>query len=139
MKELVESVKANEGFRSRAYRCSNDILTIGYGFAIKDLELDKDICDMILERKLNKLVKDVNAKWDWVSDLPEKAKEVLYEMVFQMGLKGVSSFKLTLAYLQNKEFIKASKEMLNSKWARFDSPNRALRMSKIIESLHESR
>ena len=139
MKDLIESVKANEGFRPKSYLCSNKVLTIGYGFAVKDLELDKDICDLILERKLERLIKDVNNKWDWVDGLPNKAKHVLHEMVYQIGLKGVSSFKMTLGYLANHEFLLASKEMLDSKWARSDSPNRALRMSKIIESLHESR
>jgi len=139
MKDLIDSVKENEGFRSQPYKCSNNVLTIGYGFAVKDLELDEDICDMILERKLDKLIKDVNDKWIWVADLPDKAQHVLYEMVYQMGLKGVSSFKLTLGYLANQEFLLASKEMLDSKWAKSDSPERALRMSAIIESLHESR
>jgi lysozyme len=139
VKDLIESVKSNEGFRSKSYLCSNKVLTIGYGFAIKDLELDEDICDMILERKLQRIIKDVNNKWDWVSNLPDQAQEVIYELVYQIGLKGVSRFRLTLAYLANHEFLKASKEMLDSKWARSDSPNRALRMSKIIESLHESR
>ena len=139
MESLLKSVKANEGFRSKPYLCSNDVLTIGYGFAVKDLELDEDICDMILERKLRKLIKDVNNKWSWVSDLPEKAQHVLYEMVYQIGLNGVSKFKLTLGFLANHEFKSASLEMLNSKWGRSDSPQRALRMSKIIESLHEAR
>ena len=139
MKDLIDSVKENEGFRLKPYKCSNNVLTIGYGFAVKDLELDEDICDIILERKLDKLIKDVNDKWIWVADLPDKAQHVLYEMVYQMGLKGVSSFKLTLGYLANQEFLLASKEMLDSKWARSDSPERALRMSAIIESLHESR
>ena len=135
MKELVESVKANEGFRSKSYLCSNDVLTIGYGFAVKDLELDEDICDMILERKLERLIEDVNNKWNWVADLPDKAKHVLYEMVYQIGLKGVSNFKLTLKHLENHDFMLASIEMLNSKWARSDSPQRAIRMSQIIERL----
>ena len=139
MKDLIESVKANEGYRSQPYKCSNNVLTIGYGFAVKDLELDEDICDMIRERKLDKLIEDVNDKWIWVADLPDKAQHVLYEMVYQIGLKGVSMFQLTLEHLENHDFLLASKEMLNSKWARSDSPNRALRMSAMIESLHESR
>ena len=49
---LRESIKENEGYVGIVYKDSLGIDTIGYGFAIKDLELDKDICDIILERKL---------------------------------------------------------------------------------------
>ena len=53
MSDLIESIKQHEGFRSKVYDDSLGIPTIGYGFAIKDLELEEDICDMILERKLS--------------------------------------------------------------------------------------
>ena len=41
--ELLERIKHHEGFRSRPYTCTQGHLTIGYGFAIKDLELDEEI------------------------------------------------------------------------------------------------
>ena len=46
---LLERIKHHEGFRSKAYFCSENHLTIGYGFAIKDLELDEDIAEQILQ------------------------------------------------------------------------------------------
>ena len=49
---LLEHIKQDEGFRDREYLDHLGIPTIGYGFAIKDLVLDRDIADMILERKL---------------------------------------------------------------------------------------
>ena len=49
---LIESIKQHEGYVGVVYKDSLGIDTIGYGFAIKDLELDEDICEMILERKV---------------------------------------------------------------------------------------
>ena len=49
---LKESIIKNEGYVGIVYKDSLGIDTIGYGFAIKDLELDRDICDLILDRKL---------------------------------------------------------------------------------------
>ena len=66
--------------------------------------------------------------------MPVEAKDVLYEMCYQMGVSGVSKFKKTLLYLENKEFRMASKEMLDSRWAR-QTPNRAKKLSNIIGGL----
>ena len=135
MQELINSVKENEGYRKMVYKDSLGIDTIGYGFAIKDLELDEDICEEILGRKLTRLIDKVNAKWSWVADLPQEAQHIIYEMCYQMGISGVSKFKKTLLFFESREFRMAAKEMLDSKWARTDSPERAKRMSDIIREL----
>ena len=134
MKKLIEAVKLSEGFRDRVYDDSLGIPTIGYGFAIKDLVLDEDICDMILERKLDDLIKRVNKKFPFVGNLPEEAQEVIYEMCYQLGLGGFSKFKRTISYLQLRDFPLAAKEMLDSKWHR-QTPNRSERLSDIIGNL----
>ena len=131
---LLEAVKLSEGFRDRVYKCTEGHDTIGYGFAIKDLVMDEDIAEMILRRKLDLLIDRVNKRFKWVSELPVEAQDVIYEMCFQLGITGVSKFKKTLAYLENFEYKMASKEMLDSKWAR-QTPNRAKRLSDIIEIL----
>ena len=128
---LLKSVKLSEGFRNRVYKDSLGIDTIGYGFAIKDLVLDEDISEMILRRKLDSLIDSVDKKFPFLKDMPIEVKEVLYEMCYQMGVSGVSRFKKTLAYLENSEFRMASKEMLDSRWAR-QTPNRAKRLSDIV-------
>ena len=128
---LLKAIKLSEGFRDRVYKDSLGIDTIGYGFAIKDLVLDEDISEMILRRKLDSLIDRVNKRFKFVKDLPQEAQDVMYEMCYQLGITGVSKFRKTLAYLENHEFRMASKEMLDSKWAR-QTPNRANRLSDII-------
>ena len=134
MKKLIEAVKLSEGFRDRVYKCTEGFDTIGYGFAVKDLIMDEDIAEMILRRKLDKLIDRVNKRFVWLSDLPIEAQDVIYEMCYQLGITGVSKFKKTLAYLENFEYKMASKEMLDSKWAR-QTPNRAKGLSDIIGAL----
>ena len=63
--DLIESIKKHEGYVASVYKDSLGIDTIGYGFAIKDLQLDEDICDMILERKLKDLNDSIKIKFDW--------------------------------------------------------------------------
>ena len=129
--DLLKAIKLSEGFRDRVYKDSLGIDTIGYGFAIKDLVLDEDISEMILRRKLDSLIDRVDKKFPFLKDMPVEINDVIYEMCYQMGVSGVSKFKKTLLYLENKEFRMASKEMLDSKWAR-QTPGRAKRLSDIV-------
>ena len=39
-------------------------------------------------------------------------------MAFNLGIYGLLTFKKFLKYLKNEEYVKASKEMLDSKWAK---------------------
>ena len=132
--ELREAVKLSEGYRARVYKDTLGIDTIGYGFAIKDLELDKDICDMILDKKLNKLIKDVDNKFSFMDDIAVEAQDVVYEMCYQLGINGFSKFKKTIAYLRDEDYKMAAIEMLDSRWAK-QTPNRAKRLSNIIKDL----
>ena len=131
---LIESIKKHEGYVGIVYKDSLGIDTIGYGFAIKDLELDVDICDIILERKLHALEDSINLKFNWFSDMPTKIQEIVTEMCYQLGVTGFSKFVKTIKYLKDKEFKNASVEMLDSKWAK-QTPNRAKEMSKIVGSM----
>tara|TARA_Y100000004_G_scaffold79196_1_gene89034 strand:+ start:216 stop:626 length:411 start_codon:yes stop_codon:yes gene_type:complete len=132
--KLIESIKQHEGYVGVVYKDSLGIDTIGYGFAIKDLELDRDICDMILERKVKDLQSMVNLKFTWYSYMPQEIKDVVMEMCYQLGVGGFSKFKKTIAYLQNKQFHDASQEMLDSLWAK-QTPNRAKELSNRVKEV----
>lgn len=136
MSDLIESIKQHEGFRSKVYDDSLGIPTIGYGFAIKDLELEEDICDMILERKLSILKERIEKKFQWYRYMPQEIKDVVVEMCYQLGVYGFSRFKKTIAYIQNKQWEEASVEMLDSRWAE-QTPGRAREMSNRVKKLGE--
>ena len=134
MKELIKSIKQHEGYRSKVYDDSLGIPTIGYGFAIKDLELDEDICDEILKRKLDLLILSIRKRFDWFYGMPKDIQLVVIEMCYQLGVTGVSKFKKTIKYFENKDFKNASIEMLDSKWAR-QTPNRAKELSNRVKEV----
>lgn len=130
---LIENIKESEGFRSEVYKCTEGYDTIGYGFAVKDLELDRDICDMILERKIGKLVKRLGDRLPYLFEVPVEVHDVLVEMAYQMGVSGLLKFKKTLMYVESKDYKDASVEMLDSRWAK-QTPNRAKKLSDIMAS-----
>ena len=138
MKDLLESIKHHEGCVEHVYDDSLGIPTIGYGFAIKDLILQEDLCDEILLRKLRILGRSVMGKFPFFDSLPSDCKDVLMEMCYQLGVTGVSKFKKALKAMEDGDWEKAADEMLDSKWAK-QTPNRAKEMSNIIRSLHEEK
>ena len=134
MKDLLNRIKHHEGYRKSVYKCTEGYDTIGYGFAIKDLELDEDIAEEILLRKVEKLIKRVRSKFDWLDSVPREVQGVLVEMSYQMGLSGVSKFKKALHAMQMFQWKLAATELLDSRWAK-QTPNRAKELSNIIRSL----
>ena len=128
MLELLNSIIKHEGFRAKVYKCTEGFDTIGYGFAIKDLVLDEDLASIILQRKLESLIRSIKFQFGWYKDLPKSVMDVVVEMCYQLGIKGFSKFKKTIKLLKSEEWEKASIEMLDSKWAK-QTPNRAKELS----------
>ena len=134
MEDLLKKIKEHEGFRSKVYKCTQGYDTIGYGFAIKDLELDEDIAEEILLRKLEKLIKRLRDKFDWLDEVPYEVQGVLVNMAYQMGVSGVCKFKRALKYMEHQNWERAAEEMLMSRWHK-QTPNRARELSNIIRNL----
>ena len=128
---LLDDIKKHEGFRSRVYQCTEGYDTIGYGFAIKDLDIEEDIGEMILIRKLEKLQKRIASTFGWFFNSPEEVKDVVTNMCYQLGVSGFSRFKKTIYLLETEQYEEASVEMLDSLWAK-QTPNRAKELSEIL-------
>ena len=132
--DILKNIKRHEGFRATVYKCTEGYETIGYGFAIKDLELTKEVAEDILIRKLSKLRLRLCKTFDWFIDSPEKVQDVVINMCYQMVISGFSKFKKTIYYLETEQYEEAADEMLDSLWAK-QTPTRANELSEIINSL----
>ena len=131
---LIDDIKKHEGFRARVYKCTEGYDTIGYGFAIKDLELTEHIADQILMKKLSELNLKIIDRFEWYFTSPQKVQDVVVNMCYQMGLSGFSFFKKTIYYLETEQYEEAADEMLDSLWHK-QTPNRSKELSDIIRSL----
>ena len=128
MKNLLKKIKESEGYSKTVYQCTEGYDTIGYGFAVKDLELSKEVSETILREKITKLKKDIENRFEWVVNAPPKIQDVVIEMCYQIGINGFSKFKKTIYFLETEQYWEASVEMLDSLWAR-QTPNRAKKLS----------
>ena len=131
---LINQIKKHEGFRSTVYKCTEGYDTIGYGFAIKDLELDEDIAELILMRKLDNLQKRIASVFGWYYNSPKEVQDIVTNMCYQLGISGFSKFKKTVYYLETEQYEEASIEMLDSLWAK-QTPNRAKELSEALRSV----
>jgi len=130
---LIESIKHHEGFRKGVYMDTLGYETIGYGFAIKNLEIDEDIAGLILERKMMCLILDCFNRFQWLNAQPTGIQEAIIEMCYQLGISGVSKFKKMITHIKNGDYILAGDEALDSRWAK-QTPNRAKEISEIIKN-----
>ena len=131
---LIKQIKEHDGFKSSVYHCSEGYDTIGYGFAIKDLEIDEDIAELILMRKIDKLQQRIASTFGWWFNSKKEVKDVVTNMCYQLGVSGFSKFKKTIYYLETEQYEEASVEMLDSLWAK-QTPNRAKELSEAVRAL----
>ena len=128
---LIDDIKRHEGYSATVCKDHLGKETIGVGFLVSTLELDEDVCDIILQRLLTKKELQVNNRCGWYDGLPQEAKDIVINMVYQLGLSGFSKFKKTIYYLETAQYQEASMEMLDSLWAK-QTPNRAKFNSEIL-------
>ena len=134
LKLIIEDIKKHEGFEPKVYKCTEGYDTIGYGFAIKDLVMDKDVADLILMKKIHEMLQRILVAFPWFKNIDDQAKSVVINMCYQLGLRGFSKFKKTIYLLETEQYEEASVEMLDSLWAK-QTPNRAKELSDRIKSI----
>ena len=142
MERLMESVKKHEWYRNKVYLDTLGKRTVGVGhLCVEDFWEDnkeyeeKFLMDILLDNLQNAIkgARELKEEHD-CTDIEEIAQEIIVEMVFQLGKTGVSKFKNMWKALAEKNYIGASYEMLDSRWAK-QTPNRAKAMAKTMKEI----
>ena len=142
MSRLLESVKKHEGYRNRVYLDSLGKRTVGVGHLCvedhweDDREYSEEMLMKVLKDDLKNAIQGAEELCRDCPDLKDQAKEIIVEMVFQLGKTGVSKFRNMWKALQQRppSYSVAATEMLDSRWAKQTS-NRAKEMSDHMRSL----
>lgn len=125
--------------------------TVGYGHKFTNTEVkhgvvliggdEFPITECFTDASINMLFEQdwevANAsRINWIGDdYPDELNGVVTEMAYQMGLPSLQQFKRFKKAIEDGDYQRAADEMLDSKWARHDSPARAEHLSKIVRSL----
>ena len=138
--KLKDRIKTHEGFRNYVYKDSLGKRTVCYGHLCLDDEnweddeqYDIEILEDCFESDFNDALKGAE---DLIGSIPllPKAKEVIVEMVFQLGKGGVSKFKKMWEALAKEDYAEAANQMLDSRWHK-QTKSRAESLATIIRSL----
>ena len=137
--DLKARIKEHEGFRDQVYKDSLGFATIGYGHLVlpndpyeEGVTYSKEDLEKVFDGDFDTACSNAN---QLIKDLPlhHQAKCVIIEMVFQLGIGGVSKFKNMWKALGEGDYQTASEEMLDSRWAK-QTPKRAEELSNVMKS-----
>ena len=128
MSKLLDQVKRHEGFSGVPYKCAADKTTIGYGRNLESNPLTKEEATLLLDNDLRMVMYSLRDH-KLLDGHNEARNAVIINMAFNLGVTGLLRFKKTLEYYRNGDYESASREMLDSKWAR-QVKGRAIELSK---------
>lgn len=145
--EIKKRLEFHEGFRAECYHCTSGKKTIGIGrnleakpfteselLLIKNPEkITKQEAYFLLENDIKETICLLNNMVRCFSKLDDERQYALIDMGFQMGVFSVCKFKKMLAAMESGDFENASKECLDSLYAK-QVPVRAERISRLIKT-----
>lgn len=129
---LRDQLMLMEGLRLKPYRDTEGHLTIGYGCNLDD-GITQEEAEYLLTNRLRKATQDVDRAFPWARFLSAPRFAVLVNMAYQMGLGGLKQFRKMLAALEQSDFDTAAREMLDSRWAKVQTPGRAHQLAKQMQ------
>ena len=136
--KLLESVKKHEGYKNHVYLDTLGKRTVGVGhlcvedFWEDDKEYEEDFLMDILKKDLQQAIRQADSMCEGLK-ISYDSKIIIIEMIFQLGVTGVSKFRKMWQALQQDppDYAEASVQMLDSRWAK-QTPNRAKEMARLM-------
>ena len=124
--QIKEDLVRHEGYVTEIYLCSENIPTFGIGHMVteSDMEYTWPVGTPVEDERILQVFHDdcmiaVNDAEQVVDDLyshPDDVIRVLVNMAFNIGRPRLSRFKKMLAAVNEGKYVKASQEMIDSKW-----------------------
>ena len=130
---VLSILKTDEGFRSKPYRDSRGVLTVGYGTNIGEGITVKE-ADWLLEERVRETQGDLARRWAPYERLPIPVQDALLAAAYQLGVDGLLKFRKMLAALAASppDYAAASDEARDSAWQR-ETPHR---VDRLVEAFH---
>jgi len=144
IEQLRETLMVDEGV---VYEIYNDHLgypTFGIGHLVLEGDseyglpvgtpVSKDRVNECFVQDLQNVIEDCKKLHDGWDGYPEEVKQIVANMMFNMGLTRLSKFKNHNAALQSGDWKEAAKEGRDSRWYK-QVTNRAERLMKRLEEI----
>ena len=102
----------HEGLRLKPYRDAKRKLTIGVGRNLDDAGITRAEALMLLDNDIATVRRDVTRAFPWFPGLDPVRKDVVLDMVFNLGLPGFRRFNKTIASIRAGDWENAAREMI---------------------------
>jgi len=131
MASLENQLITHEGLELKPYQCTADKLTIGVGRNIEDRGITEDEARYLLKNDIKIVEDELLSKKPMVAELDAVRQRVLVDMGFNLGIPTLLKFQNMWLAIEQEDFIQASVEMMDSRWAR-QVGQRAHRLSEAM-------
>lgn len=151
LSELFQKIAFEEGFRPDIYLDTKGKPTVGHGLRVDDPAtkqfLHPDVVSgkrpitpeesgLALQSRIDLAVQDamsfMGGEDNFVNKLSNSQQKAVIDMSFNLGLTKLNKFKNLRKELFLGNALGAKREVLDSKYAREDVPNRALRNANLM-------
>jgi len=134
---LIERLVKDESEVLHEYKDHLGYSTIGVGRLIdkrKGGGISQEESRYLLRNDIRQRTAECEQRFEWWSAIDDVRQGVVLCMAFQLGTRGVANFKRMCTALRIRDYITAAAEMLDSTWAREQTPARAHRMAKMMRT-----
>ena len=144
IEQLKETLKVDEGVVYEIYNDHLGYATFGIGHLVLETDpehgqavgtpVSEERVNECFEKDVQTVIEDCKKLHDGWDGYPQEVKQVIANMMFNMGLTRLSKFKNHNAALQSGDWKEAAKEGRDSRWYK-QVTNRAERLMKRLEKI----
>ena len=146
LERLREEIIADEGCVLEVYKDHLGYFTVGVGHLILPTDeewgtptgtkITQTRADELLYYDFNNVLKECEDHLAVWPEAGEEVKLILANMAFNLGITRLKKFQLMLKAIDEKDYVKASEEGLDSRWAK-QVYNRAHRLMDRLRSIDD--
>ena len=124
---LREQLKIDEGVKYEIYKDHLGYPTFGIGHLITENDpehgepdgkgISEDRVNEVFATDVAKFVSESKILFPDLDELPDVAQQVIVNMAFNMGRPRLSKFKNFIAGVNDRDWVRAAEEMMDSRWA----------------------
>lgn len=132
--KIIARLIADEGEVLHVYDDHLGFATIGVGRLVDKRNgggISQDESRYLLRNDIARCRAQCEQRLDWFNQLDDVRQDAIICMAFQLGIEGVTQFKMMIRALTIGDYVAASVEMRESTWHK-QTPARCERMARVI-------
>jgi lysozyme len=93
--------------------------------------ITQEEAEYLLRNDVARVITELHARLPFYERLPDRKKQALANMAFQLGVAGLMNFRRMLSAIKDEDWTRARMEALDSKWAS-QTPARAREVANML-------